>query len=153
MRLSWMLVLVALSMAARPTAQSTPPELSALASKAGLAGPIAAWCRAEFRAGTAAAFALAVPDPSGGGRYVVVDRDGAMTELGGYRGHPEVSCYSRAEARQLNDTIRKSQTIHGELSPRWDTAVVCGFVEETNAVCWQYSPGSRTFVKVGGWET
>ena len=96
---------------------------------------------------------MAVSAPAGGGRYVVLEEDGTIAELGAYKGQPEVSCYTRAEARRLNETIRQSQTIHGEVKPRWDTAIVCGFVEGTSAVCWQHSPDGRVFVKVGGWVT
>jgi len=66
---------------------------------------------------------------------LALDADGTVTALAAYTGSPEVSCYSRAEARRLNDTIRQSQTIHGEVMPRWNTAVICAFVEDTNAVC------------------
>jgi hypothetical protein len=37
--------------------------------------------------------------------------------------------------------------------PRFNTTVVCGFLEDTVAECWQYSPDDRAFVKVGGWTT
>ena len=137
----------------RRAALEPPAELSALASKGRLDGAIAAWCRGELRAGRTAGFAAAVSAPAGGGRYVVLEEDGSIAELGAYKGQPELSCYNPAEARRLNDTIRQSQTIHGEVTPRWDTAVICGFVEETSAVCWQHSPAGRAFVKVGGWVT
>jgi hypothetical protein len=127
--------------------------LSALVSKAALGGPIAAWCRGELRTGRTSGFAAAVSASGGGGRYVVLEADGTVLELGAYKGRPEMSCYSRAEARRLDDTIRQSQTIHGEVTPRWNTVVICGFVEETSAVCWQHSPDSKAFVKVGGWVT
>ena len=41
-------------------AQSVPAELSALAAKATLDGPVAAWCRGTFRPGHPGAFAVAV---------------------------------------------------------------------------------------------
>jgi len=130
-----------------------PAELSALVAKTRIEGSIAAWCHGELRAGRSGGFAVALSASGGGGRYVALDADGTVTALAAYTGSPEVSCYSRAEAGRLNDTIRQSQTIHGEVTPRWNTGVVCAFVEETNAVCWQYSPSGRTFVKVGGWVT
>ena len=134
-------------------ASPPPAELSALVAKARVEGAIAAWCRGELRAGRSGGFAVALSASRGGGRYMALDADGTVTELAAYTGSAEVSCYSRAEARRLNDTIRQSQTIHGEVTPRWNTAVVCAFVEETSAVCWQHSPDGRTFVKVGGWVT
>lgn len=137
----------------RRASQEPPADLAALASKARLDGAIVAWCRGELRVGRSGGFALAVSAPVGGGRYVVLEEDGSVSELAAYKGQPEVSCYSRAEARRLNDTIRQSQAIHGEVTPRWNTAVICAFVEETSAVCWQHSPDRRAFVKVGGWVT
>lgn len=135
------------------TVPPLPPELSALAAKAPLEGPIAAWCRGGLRPNGPDGFAVAVAASGGGGRYVVLETDGTVVDLARFTGQPEVSCYSRAEARRLNDTIRQSQTIHGEVEPRWNTTVVCGFVEETSAVCWQHSPDRRAFVKIGGWVT
>ena len=134
--------------------QSLPPELSALATKAHLDNPVTAWCRGEFRSGRPPAFAVAVAAAAGGGRYVVVESDATITELAPFvQRTPDLSCYTRAEAQKLDDTIGRSDTIHGELVPRWDTAVVCAFVEDTTAVCWQYSSGAGMFVKVGGWMT
>jgi hypothetical protein len=49
--------------------------------------------------------------------------------------------------------MRRSDTIHGHLAPRWNTTIVCGFVDDTNAVCWQYSPADRALVKIGEWVT
>jgi hypothetical protein len=62
-------------------------------------------------------------------------------------------CYTPAEARKLNNAIAAAGTMHGEIAPTWSTTVICGFVEETNAVCWQYSPKDRAFLKVGEWTT
>jgi hypothetical protein len=73
--------------------------------------------------------------------------------LGSFSGQSDLSCYTRARAEALDVSIRESETIRGHLTPRWDTTVVCGFVEETLAACWQYSPADRAFVKVGQWET
>jgi hypothetical protein len=129
-----------------------PAALAALVSKTALGGPIEAWCQGQLRAGHPGGFAVAVSGPDGG-RYVVLDADGAVFDLAAYTGRPEVSCYSRSEVRRLNDTLRRSQSVHGEVTPRWNTAVVCGFVEATSAVCWQHSPATRVFVRVGGWVT
>ena len=131
----------------------TPSELAALAAKAGLDGSVAAWCRAEFRSGHPGAFAVALTPATGGGRYVVLDSDGRMTELGSFKRRADLTCYSRAEAEKLDVSIRQSDTIHGRITPRWETTVVCGFLDDTSARCWQYSPAERTFVKVGEWIT
>lgn len=96
---------------------------------------------------------MAVTAPAGGGRYLVLETDGTVAELAAFTRRPDLSCYSRAEAERLNVSIARSATIQGEVSPRWNTAVVCAFVDETTAVCWQYSPVDRMFVKVGEWVT
>ena len=83
----------------------------------------------------------------------MVEPDAGVFELGGFKGGAELSCYSPAEARKVNVTIRRSETIQGSITPEYPTTVACGFVEDTTAVCWQYSPLKRAFVKVGGWVT
>ena len=88
-----------------------------------------------------------------GGRYLVLGPGSSAVELAPFAGRPDLSCYSRAEAVKLDRSVRTSDTIHGRIAPRWSTTVICGFVDETNAVCWQYSPAARAFVKVGEWIT
>ena len=134
-------------------AQPAPSELSALVAKARLDRPVAAWCRGEFRLGHPGAFAVAVASAAGGGRYLVLEADGTVVELASFTRSADLSCYGRAEAENLNVTLGRSRTIHGQVTPRWDTAVVCTFVDDTTAVCWQYSPDDGVFVKIGGWVT
>jgi len=134
-------------------AQPPPADLAALAARAHASETIAAWCRGEFRSGHPGAFAAALASPSRGGRYVVFDSDGAIEPLAPFGGGADLSCYTRGEANRLAETIHRSETIHGQLSPRWNTSIVCGFVDDTNAICWQYSPADRAFVKVGEWVT
>ena len=137
----------------RAPAQEVPAELANLVAKARLDGPVAASCRAEFRPGHPGAFAVAVTSPKGGGRYVALEADGRMTVLASFTATPDLSCYSRSRAEELDAAIRQSETIHGHITPRWKTTVVCGFGEDTAAACWQYSPDERAFVKVGEWIT
>jgi len=146
-------LMVGLAVASIAVAQSVPAELSVLAAKAGLDRPVAAWCRAEFRAGHPGAFAVAMSSAAGGGRYLVLESDASVKELGSFARRPDLSCYSRADAEQLGVTIGLSPTIHGQITPRWNTAVVCAFVDDTTSVCWQSSPDDGVFVKVGGWVT
>ena len=134
-------------------AQEIPSGLTELIRGARLNEPVAAWCRAEFRSGHPGAFAVALTSAPGGGRYVALDSDGGVIELGRFKRTADLSCYSRAEAEKLDGTIRKSETVHGRIKPRWNTTVVCGFVDDTTAVCWQYSPADRAFAKVGEWIT
>jgi hypothetical protein len=147
------LVSVALAAASIAAAQPVPSQLSALAAKARLDGPVAAWCRGQFRSGHPRAFAVAISSAAGGGRYVMLESDATVTELASFTRSADLSCYTRAEARKLNVTIGRSDTIHGQVTPRWSTAVVCAFVDDTASVCWQYSPADRLFVRVGGWVT
>jgi hypothetical protein len=145
---------VALALAAAPARAQTPPaELQTLAAKSGVKGSIAAWCRAEFRAGHRDAFAAAVASDGVGGRYVALDTDGRATELASYNGQPDLACYTPEAAKKLDATITESETVEGDVTPRWRTTVVCGFTDDTSATCWQYSPSDRAFVKVGQWFT
>ena len=100
-----------------------------------------------------AAYAAAVASADAAGRDLVIAEDGRVMVLAPFQGVPDVSCDSPAEARKLNEAIRVSGTISGEITPAFPTTVVSGFVDATSAVCWQYSPPSRAFVKIGGWET
>ncbi len=147
--------LFALALAAASVAagQERPSELTALAARARLDGRVTAWCRAEFRSGHAGAFALAVTSARGGGRYVALDADGTVTDLASFEGAADLSCYSRAQALDLDASIRQSETVDGHIAPLFATTVVCGFTHDTTAVCWQYSPADRAFVKVGQWTT
>ena len=130
-----------------------PPALAELAAKAGINGPLAGWCGGEFRPGQRGAFAVAAGSARKGGRYLVVESDGKAYQLSAYAGGADIACYTPAEAKKLNETIGETDTVHGKVGPRWSTTVVCGFVEDTEAVCWQYSPAEARFVKVGGWTT
>jgi hypothetical protein len=147
------LIAVALAVGSIAAAQPVPSELSALAARARLDGPVAAWCRGEFRAKHPRAFAVAITSAAGGGRYAVLESDTTVTQLGSFTGGADLKCYTRAEARKLNVAIRSSETIQGRITPRWSTTVVCAFVDPTTSVCWQYSPTERVFVEVGGWTT
>jgi hypothetical protein len=147
------LFLVGLAAASIAAAQPAPSELSALVAKARLDGPVAAWCRGEFRPGHPRAFVVAITSAAGGGRYLLLESDATVTELASFTRGADLSCYTRAEARKLDVVIGHSETIHGHITPRRSTAVVCAFVDDTTSVRWQYSPADVVFVKVGGWVT
>ncbi len=78
------LVSVAPADASIVAAQPAPSELSALAAKARLDRPVAAWCRGEFRSGRPGAFAVAVASPAGARRYLVLEADATIVELGSF---------------------------------------------------------------------
>ena len=132
--------------------QPVPAELAASIAKAQLPGTVASWCRGRFRPGGRQEYAVAIARERDGS-YIVVDGGGTAVTLAAFSDGAELSCYTPAEARRINGTIAKSETISGRITPRWNTTVVCGFVESTSAVCWQYSPSRREFVKIGGWTT
>ena len=135
-------------------AQAAPPaDLSAMVAKARVSGQIVSWCRGEFRGGRRNAYAAAVRSATGGGRYLVFDGDLSVAELAPFRDTPELACYTPAQARKLDQTIRSSETVSGRVAPVFPTTVVCAFVGDTSAVCWQYSPKARAFVQVGDWQT
>lgn len=132
---------------------SPPPDLVALMAKTGVEGRAVGWCRGSFVPGARPAYAAAVASGDGTGRYIVIDEEAQVMALEPFKGVPDVSCYSPAEARKLHESIRLSSTITGEITPAFPTTVVCGFVDGTTAVCWQYSPSARAFVRIGGWQT
>ena len=135
-------------------AQRQPPaDLASRLDKARVEGTLVTWCQGQFQPGRQRAYALAVTAASGGGRYLVVDDNGMVAELARFKGTPELACYTPAEARKLNEAIRSSETISGRIAPLFSTTIVCAFVENTEAMCWQYSPKSRAFVTVGQWQT
>ena len=135
-----------------PVPGAQPAELAALTTKAGLVGTVTAWCRAEFRAGQSSAFAVAVSSGSGG-RYIAIEADGRSIELARFTGRPDLACYTRAQADDLARSLKQSQTIDGQVTPRFNTTVVCGFIDDTTARCWQYAVTDSAFVEVGGWVT
>ena len=133
-------------------AQAVPPALSRLAARARLESPVVDWCGGEFRAGHPGAYAVAL-SASRGGRYAVLEADATVVELASFARTPDLACYTPAQARRLHEDIRRSETIHGQIRPRWRTTVICAFVDEVTSVCWQYSPADRVFVDIGGWVT
>lgn len=143
------IVFVPLALAA---AGPVPEDLSKLVEKAGL-GPVSAWCAGEFRSKRAGAYAVAIGGKAVGGKYLILERDGTRHELAVFKGAADLSCHTPVEARRLARSIATTETIHGSLKPLGRTAVVCGFVEDTMAECWQYSPSRKRFVNVGGWAT
>lgn len=137
---------------ARPSRQPPPPDLAALLTRAGADGQVMAWCQGEFRRGRPGGYAVALANPHGR-QFVVVDAQGTVMALAAFTGDADLACYTPAAAAALSVTIRRSTTIEGRVAPRWKTTVVCGFIENTTAKCWQYSPASRAFVRIGGWVT
>jgi hypothetical protein len=132
--------------------QDDQPTLRALLEQSGVRVPVAASCRGEFRAGHPAEFAVAAGETSGG-RYLVVQDDARLHELAAYSGKADLACYTVREADRLNATIAQSDTINGRVTAEWDGTVVCGFIEPTIAVCWQFAPEQGRFVRIGGWTT
>ena len=146
-------ICAAAALVLRLAAQQTDSALAAALDRAGVHGHADASCRSGFRPGQGADFAVAVSEAAGGGRYLVVQDDGQVLELAEYSGKPDLSCYSVTEADRLNANISRSNTMNGRVVAEWDGAVVCGFIEPTIAVCWQFAQEQRRFVRIGGWTT
>ena len=150
-------LVVASIAAAAPALPASPAvvsaELVALAAKAQITAPIQAWCSLETEAGRPGGYALAVPSPTGGGLYLALGPDARSIELAAFSGAADLACYTPAAARELDRALAASVNLHGSIRPAWRTTVVCGFVENASAVCWQYSASRRVFVKVGQWIT
>ena len=140
-------VLVGLLLAAATAGAQVPSAARKLAAAAGITEPVAAACQGQFRPGQRG-FAIAA-----GGRYLVLDGSGTPAELATFEGKPDLSCYSRAQARDLHRDIQRSDTLSGRVAPRYDTTTICAFVDATTATCWQYSPAERAYIEVGGWTT
>ena len=134
-------------LAAAPIAAQVPAAVRRQAAALGVTEPVVAACRGQFRPGQHG-FAIAA-----GGRYLVLDGSGMAVELAPFDGTPDLSCYSRGQARALHRTIQHSDTLSGRVAPRFDSTTICAFVNPTTARCWQYSPADRMYVDVGGWTT
>jgi hypothetical protein len=148
-----LLIMLIGTAAAVGASQAAPPaDLSAHIEQGRVKGRLISWCEGQFDSGHSKGYAAAVESASGGGRYVVL-HEGVVLDLAPFKKWPDLSCYTPAAARKLNDSIRVSETISGRIVPVFSTTVVCAFIEETSAVCWQYSPKVRSFVKVGEWQT
>jgi hypothetical protein len=141
------LTVVTLALTAAVAGAQVSPAAQAFAAAAGITAPVVAACQGMFRPGQRG-WAVAA-----NGRYVVIDGVGVTVELAAFSSTPELSCYSRAEAIELDRSIKRSDTVSGGVAPPFATTVVCGFVDPTTAKCWQYSPDRRTYVEVGGWTT
>ena len=146
-------VVCAVAIASGAAAQAPPSHLTELVAKARLNGVVADWCRGEFGSGHAEAFAVALRATPDSGRYLILEENATVTELAAFAYGAELQCLSRAEAEQRDLAIRETGTVAGHITPRFNTSVVCGFVTNTEAVCWQYSPIDRAFARVGGWMT
>ena len=130
-----------------------PPDVAALAAKLKVNDPIVAWCKGDFNPKTTGAYAIAVSSSKTGGRYLVIEPNAQVYELGDYSGRADLACYTPSEANALSKALAASESIHGGVEPKFSTTVVCGFLEATAATCWQFSPAQKTFVKVGFWVT
>lgn len=106
---------------AEPT--PAPANLVALAAKAKIVMPLAAWCRGTLGAGTSVAYAVAIGSPTGGGKYLVLLTNGDVVELAPFTGGADLACYTPSEARTLSTSIERSATIHGAITPVWASAV------------------------------
>jgi len=146
------LLAVGLACGVDAAAQPTSPDLAALLTNAGVAGTAVASCRGELRVGHPDDVAIAVSGGAAGGRYVAV-MDGTSYELSPFSGKPDLSCYTVREADRLTAEIAKSDTLNGRVTAEWDGTAVCAFIEPTIAVCWQYAPERKAFVRIGGWTT
>jgi hypothetical protein len=136
-----------LAFASLVAAAQAPPDVRQWANQAGVTAPLLAWCQEQFRPGRRG-WAVAA-----NGRYLVIDGVGKAVELAAFTGTPDLSCYSRAGALDLNQSIQRSETLSGRIVLPFGTSIVCGFIDPTTAKCWQYSPPARAYVDVGGWST
>lgn len=86
------------------------------------------------------------------GIYVVQLGD-RLIELAPHNTGSDLQCLDARKAGELNNTIEASEGIHGGIESSGPGDIVCGFVNETEAVCWKYDKSTNSFVVVGGWIT
>lgn len=130
-----------------------PPHIAEVAAGAFPDGAAVAWCEGRTSENLDDhLYAVAVAHGQNGGTYLI-HHAGKSTSIGDFSSSPEVQCMPVAQARKLNETIKQSEGIHGGMELSGPGAVVCVFVEPTQAECWQYSPSKRSFFRAGGWET
>ena len=132
--------------------QNSPLMAQDASTKSANDRPVLGWCGGDLQPGRPGAFVVALGSETGG-TYTVVGADARVVELAPFARQPSLACYTRADAEKLGRSVRESEAIHGHVTPRWKTTVICGFTDETSAVCWQYSPADRAFVVVGKWIT
>ncbi len=134
------------------TDRTTLDRLTALLRSPEYEGYFAAtYCVADFDMDGKAdhAFATVTNSPVFGAYFVQLgDR---IIELAHHNAHPELLCLDAAGIGKLNDTIVASETIHGNIESGDLHYVVCGFVKDTEAVCWGYDQSGKDFIVVGGW--
>lgn len=133
------------------TGSTQIPSLQGALANAEFEGTPLAWCAGKLLLGDAEAFAVAARSADADGGYFVIASTGETRDLATFTGSPELACYTMSEAVSLHETISSSEAIDGSIEPIWSTDVVCGFVDDVEAICWQYSPAERGFVRVGGW--
>ena len=63
--------------------------------------------------------------------YAVIDGNRQITPLADASVSPDLACHTRQEATKLDANIRVSETIEGDITPKWDSTVICGFVRDT----------------------
>ncbi len=136
------------------TDRATLDRLTALLVSPEYQGYFAAnYCVADFDMDgtTDHAFGTVTNSPVFGAYFVQLgDR---VIELAHHNTHPELQCLDAEETRKLNSTIESSETVHGSIEKGDSDHVVCGFVKDTEAVCWGYDQTGNDFVVVGGWTT
>lgn len=136
------------------TNKTTLDRLTALLSSPEYEGYFAVnYCTADFDMDGKAdhAFGTVTNSPVFGAYFVQLgDR---LIELAHHNTRPELQCLDAEETGKLNSTIETSETIHGSIESGSSDYVVCGFVKNTEAVCWGYVRSRNDFVAVGGWTT
>lgn len=136
------------------TDKTTLDHLTALLSSPEYEGYFAVtYCIADFDMDGKAdhAFGTVTNSPVFGAYFVQLgDR---LIELAYHNTGPELQCLDAKETRERNSTIGISETIHGSIESGDSEYVVCGFVNNTEAVCWRYDKSRNDFVVAGGWTT
>ncbi len=110
------------------------------------------YCMASFDSDgeTDLAFATVSTGRPAGAYFVTMG--GRLVELAPHSvASPDLQCLGAREAEELDQAIKASEGIHGGITGSGAGSDICGFVEDTRAVCWGYDDATGSAVVVGGW--
>ena len=90
-------------------------------------------------------------------RVLWIAKDGAVQELQlipafGAASDLDLQCLDRGQAKQLKETLQRSEAIHDFLHVPAGRGALCYFIEQTQTKCWSVDADGR-FIDAGGWQT
>lgn len=71
----------------------------------------------------------------------------------GDRQDQELQCLGPEEVGARNKAISETETVSGEIRPRFGLGVFCHSDAEPGFSCYEYDPAEKKFIEAGGWST